>query len=597
LWRLAPHLNCNLRILHTANFFISKGSDYMSSEEIMALAEGGVFPVWFLIGAALVFFMNAGFAMLEAGLTRAKNAGNIIMKNVVDFSIGAIAFLLIGYSLMMGQHNGFIGGINFDIFTKFADYATSSSFVFNLVFCATAATIVSGAMAERTKFSAYCLYSVIISAVIYPIEAGWIWNVGGWLAKLGFIDFAGSTAIHMVGGIIALAGASLLGARIGKYDKKGNARAIPGHSITLAALGTFILWFGWYGFNGAAATDKNMLGLIFANTTLAPAFGAVTAMLFTWIKGGKPDISMTLNGALAGLVGITAGCASLDPIGASVVGIVAGILVVAAVEFIDQKIKVDDPVGAVAVHGVNGIWGTLAVGLFATEGGLFYNGGAHLLGIQFLGILAVAAWTAVASSILFLIIKHTIGLRVSKAEEITGLDIYEHGIESSYSGFLFSPSENAIQPSSVSKPSVDTAIPVTYNTSDGGDKSHNGANTGGAKLTKVTIITNQNKFEDLKAAMEEIGITGMTVTQVLGFGMQKGNKEFYRGAPVDTALLPKIQVDVIVAKVPVDVLIKAAKTALYTGSIGDGKIFVYDVENAVKVRTGDEGYDALQDED
>jgi Amt family ammonium transporter len=569
--------------------FTLKGVGFMSTEEIMALAESGVFPIWFLIGAALVFFMNAGFAMLEAGLTRAKNAGNIIMKNVADFSIGSIAFLLIGYSLMMGQHNGFIGGINFDIFTKFADYATSAGFVFNLVFCATAATIVSGAMAERTKFGAYCLYSVVISAVIYPVEAGWIWNSGGWLAKLGFIDFAGSTAIHMVGGIMALIGASLLGARIGKYDKKGNARAIPGHSITLAALGTFILWFGWYGFNGAAASDKNMLGLIFANTTLAPAFGAVTAMFFTWIKGGKPDISMTLNGALAGLVGITAGCANLDPAGASIVGTVAGIRVVAAVEFIDQKMKVDDPVGAVAVHGVNGIWGTLAVGLFATEGGLFYGGGASLLGIQAIGILAVSAWTAVSMTIVFLIIKHTVGLRVSKAEEITGLDIYEHGIESSYGGFLFSPSENTVQP--VSKPAIDAAIPVTYSAAD------DSQNPAGTKLTKVTIITNQNKFEELKTAMEEIGITGMTVTQALGFGMQKGSREFYRGAPVDTTLLPKIQVDIVVAKVPVDILISAAKTALYTGNVGDGKIFVYNVENVVKVRTGDEGYDALQDDE
>jgi len=539
--------------------------------------------IWFLVGVILVFFMNAGFAMVEAGFTRAKNAGNIIMKNLMDFGLGSIAFMLLGYGLLASEDYifGLIGIPNLGIFTDFSAF-DSSDFIFNLVFCATAATIVSGAMAERTKFSAYCIYSIVISAVIYPIEAGWVWNGNGWLAQLGFIDFAGSGAIHMVGGISGFVGAAFLGARIGKYGKDGKARAIPGHSITLGALGMFILWFGWYGFNGAAAADAAELGSIFVTTTIAAASGAVATMIFTWIKNGKPDVSMSLNGALAGLVGITAGCANVDAVGALAIGLVAGVLVVLAVEFIDIKLKIDDPVGAVAVHGVCGIWGTIAVGLFAVEGGLFYGGGAGLLGVQSLGVLAIAAWTFATVGLTFFIIKKVNGLRVSKQEEITGLDITEHGLAAAYADFMISgngASETVIDGTVPS----DAAIPVVNNSKPG------------AKMTKIVIVTKRNKFEGLKHAFDKIGVTGMTVTQVLGCGMQRGGKEYYRGIPLESNLLPKVKVEIVVSKLPTRLCIDTIKKALYTGNIGDGKIFVYDVENVIKVRTGEEGYDALQD--
>jgi len=539
------------------------------------------FQIWFLVGVILVFFMNAGFAMVEAGFTRAKNAGNIIMKNLMDFGLGSISFLLLGYCLLAAEDYvfGLVGIPNLGVFTDYQNF-DYSDFIFNLVFCATAATIVSGAMAERTKFSAYCIYSIVISAVIYPIEAGWVWNANGWLAQLGFLDFAGSAAIHMVGGISGFLGAAFLGPRIGKYTKDGKARAIPGHSLTLGALGVFILWFGWYGFNGAAAGNIDELGSIFVTTTLAATSAAVATMIFTWIKNGKPDVSMSLNGALAGLVGITAGCAFVDVTGALVIGLVAGVLVVLAVEFIDLKLKVDDPVGAVAVHGVCGIWGALAVGLFALEGGLFYGGGAALLGVQSLGVVTIAAWTFATVGLTFFIIKKVNGLRVADKEEITGLDITEHGLASSYADFMIanvSSSEAAAVPS-------DAAIPVVNNSKPG------------AKMTKVVIITKRNMFEGLKAAFDKIGITGMTVTQVLGCGMQKGGREYYRGVALESTLLPKIKVEVVICKVPLKLCVDTIKKALYTGNIGDGKIFVYDVENVIKVRTGEEGYDALQDE-
>ncbi|MDR3207671.1 MAG: ammonium transporter [Oscillospiraceae bacterium] len=569
-----------------------------------------VWQVWFLIGAALVFFMQGGFAMVETGFTRAKNAGNIIMKNLMDFCIGTVVFLLLGFSLMMSENYvlGLIGVPNLQIFTDFANF-DFSGFVFNLVFCATAATIVSGAMAERTKFSAYCIYSAAISLIIYPIEAGWVWNSQGWLFTKGYIDFAGSSAIHMVGGITAFIGAAILGPRIGKYamDRKTGkktARAIPGHSLTLGALGVFILWFGWYGFNGAAAGGVAQLGSIFLTTTVAPGVATVVTMLFTWIKNGKPDVSMSLNGALAGLVAITAPCANVDALGALIIGVVAGVIVVLAVEVIDFKLHVDDPVGAVAVHGVNGIWGTLAAGLFANPNvpgadgapngvaGLFYGGGAAQLGTQATGVLAIAAWTAVTTTLLFLIIKKTNGLRVKPEEEIAGLDITEHGLVSSYADFLFSP--EAIEPSSLpaSVPGtepIEKAVPVVRKPHPLPDSDF--------KFTKVEIIAKPSRLEDLKVAMNAIGINGMTVTNVMGYGMQKGNlAAHYRGVEVDVTFLPKVRLDIVVCKVPVETVIQAAKKVLYTGHMGDGKIFVYDVENVVKVRTGEEGYDALQDE-
>ena len=549
-----------------------------------------LYGVWFLIGTALVFFMQAGFAMVETGFTRAKNAGNIIMKNMMDFCLGTVMFILLGFAVMMSENYvfGLIGIPNFQIFTDYANFPWSV-FVFNLVFCATAATIVSGAMAERTKFSAYLIYSAVISAVVYPIEAGWIWNTQGFLYKMGFIDFAGSAAIHTVGGITALIGIIFLGPRTGKYVKKQGkivSKAIPGHNLTIGALGVFILWFGWYGFNGAAATTLNGIGglaSIFVTTTIAPAIASVVTMGFTWIKNGKPDVSMTLNASLAGLVGITAGCATLDAIGAIFVGIVSGFLVVIAVEFIDVKLKLDDPVGAIAVHGANGIWGTLAVGLFAVDGGLFYGGGVHQLVIQLIGILCVVAWTTVTMIITFAIIKKYHGLRVTKEEEMLGLDTTEHGLASSYADFMPSVMTSSEQKPIIATP-IEKAIPVVNHS------------TSGTKLTKISVITRQSKFEDLKHALEAVGVTGMTVTQVLGCGMQKGATEYYRGVPVEATLLPKVKVEIVICKVPVADVITAIKTALYTGNIGDGKIFVFDVENVIKVRTNEEGYDALQDD-
>ena len=571
-----------------------------------AIAEfvtSNIFGVWFLIGAALVFWMQAGFAMVETGFTRAKNAGNIIMKNLMDFCIGTVVFIIIGFGLFLGEDLvGLIGKPGFDIFTAY-DKFDWSAFVFNLVFCATAATIVSGAMAERTKFLSYCIYSAVISAVIYPVEAHWIWG-GGWLVKIGFHDFAGSCAIHMVGGISAIIGAKILGPRIGKFVKDKNGKvtkvnAFPGHNLTIGALGVFILWLGWYGFNGAAATSIEQLGSIFVTTTIAPAIATVVCMIFTWIKYGKPDVSMCLNASLAGLVAITAGCDVTDALGSIIIGAVAGVLVVFGVWFLDYKLHIDDPVGAVAVHMFNGIWGTIAVGLFATTTapgsefcGLFYGGGFKLLGLQLLGVLSVGAWTAVTITITFFIIKATVGLRVSAEEEITGLDATEHGLPSAYADFM--PAIDGygadIDIPVTGSASVDDSVPVVLK-SDSGSK----AIGSDVKMTKIEILMKQDRFEKLKAAMMSIGITGMTVTHVLGCGVQKGKPEYYRGVINEATLLPKVQVEIVVCKVPVKTVIETAKKVLYTGHIGDGKIFVYDVENVVKVRTGEEGYDALQD--
>lgn len=565
--------------------------------------------VWFMMGAALVFFMQAGFAMVESGFTRAKNAGNIIMKNLMDFCVGTVVFVFLGAGLLLGEDAlfGLIGIPNLGLFKDFGGYDWGN-FVFNLVFCATAATIVSGAMAERTKFSSYLIYSAVISAVVYPIEAHWVWG-GGWLTRLGanlfgegapeYVDFAGSSAIHMVGGLSALIGAIILGPRIGKYvkNKDGSVKvnAIPGHSITLGALGVFILWFGWYGFNGAAAADSTSLAQIFGTTTLAAGVATCSTMIFTWVKNGKPDVSMTLNGSLAGLVAITAGCANVDALGAIIIGLISGILVVVAVEVIDLKFHIDDPVGAVAVHCVNGMFGTIAVGLFDYNDGVFYGGGFKLLAIQTIGVLAIALWTVVTMTITFKIIEKTNGLRVSKEEEIKGLDSTEHGLINAYADFacavehIYDDDEEAAEITG-SVP-VDEAVPVQLASAP----APNTAVASDVKMTKIEIICKQNRFEALKNAMTGIGITGMTVTNVLGFGTQGGSKERYRGVEVEVSLLPKIQVEIVVCKVPVKTVIDTAKKVLYTGNIGDGKIFVYDVENVIKVRTGEEGYDALQD--
>ena len=541
--------------------------------------------IWFLAGVILVFFMQCGFTMVEAGFTRAKNAGNIIMKNLMDFCMGTIAFLAIGYGILCSGNSigEFMGIPQYDIFTNFSE-ANWSSFVFNLVFCATAATIVSGAVAERTKFTSYLVYSIIISAIIYPIEAYWVWGGNGWLINRGFIDFAGSAAIHTVGGVAGLIGAIFLGPRIGKYitkeDGTKEARAIPGHSLTLGALGVFILWFGWYGFNGAAAGDSIQLAQILGTTTIAAAMGAIGAMTTSWIKSGAPDVSLTLNGALAGLVGVTAGCSSVDAVGAIIIGLVSGLIVVVVVEFVDIKLHIDDPVGAFSVHGACGIWGTIAVGLFAYDGGLFYGGGFDLLTIQIIGIAAIVAWTVITVTALFFVINKTIGLRVSAEEEIAGLDSCEHGLVSAYADFIPMTHEE------FGEKSMAEAIPVYLKEPSAEFKEK--------KMTKVEIITDQGRFENLKSAMEKIGVTGMTVTQVMGCGTQKGADKTYRGVKVGMTLLPKMQVSIVVSKVPVEEVIQAARKALYTGNIGDGKIFVYDIENVVRIRTGESGYDALQ---
>ena len=584
--------------------------------EVLSMIDEKVFGVWFLIGAALVFWMQAGFAMCEAGFTRAKNTGNIIMKNLMDFCIGTVVFILIGFGLFLGEDLvGIIGKPGFDIFTNYAEFDWSN-FVFNLVFCATTATIVSGSMAERTKFLSYCVYSAVISAIIYPVEAHWTWG-GGWLSQLGFHDFAGSNCIHMVGGISALIGAAMLGPRIGKFVKDKNGKvtkvnAIPGHNLTAAALGVFILWLGWYGFNGAACTSVQQLGSVFVTTTIAPALATVTCMIFTWLRYGKPDVSMCLNASLAGLVAITAPCDVTDALGAVVIGVVAGLLVCFGVWLLDYKLHIDDPVGAVAVHCLNGIWGTIAVGLFATNTapgysiadsagnelvGLFYGGGLKLLGIQLVGMCSTALWTAVTITLTFVIIKLIFGLRVKEEEEITGLDATEHGLASAYSGFAIMDVSNTLEMSvnentdlgtsdyaEATKAQREAAVPV-LNTVEKLD-------TG---IHKVVIIAKLARYDALRKAMNDLGVTGMTVTQVMGCGVQKGAGEYYRGVETDATLLPKVKVEVVVSKIPVESVIEAAKKTLYTGHIGDGKIFVYSVDKVVKIRTGEEDYSALQD--
>ena len=578
-------------------------------ETLRTLVSSEVFSVWFLAGAALVFWMQAGFAMVEAGFTRAKNTGNILMKNLMDFCIGTIVFILIGYGLLMGEDlAGFIGRPGFDLLTAYQGF-DYSAFVFNLVFCATTATIVSGAMAERTKFLSYCVYSAVISALIYPIEAHWIWG-GGWLSQIGFHDFAGSCAIHMVGGISALIGAKILGPRIGKYQKDQDGKiikvnAIPGHNITFGALGCFILWVGWYGFNGAAATDVPQLGSIFLTTTIAPSAATVVCMIYTWLRYGKPDVSMCLNASLAGLVAITAGCDVTDAFGSLIIGTVAGLLVVFGVWLLDCVLHIDDPVGAVAVHCCNGLWGTIAVGLFATDAapaygiadasstvmtGLFYGGGFKLLGIQLTGVLSVAAWTFVTMTAVFFAIKAVFGLRVSEEEERLGLDVTEHGLASAYAGFAMVP-----EYLEESLPVVTETVPVYTENEPAVIHVQKEHEPGTPKISKVEIICREASVEALKNALVNIGITGMTITHVLGCGVQKGRPEYYRGIATEASLLPKVQFDIVVSKVPVRTVIENAKKVLYTGHIGDGKIFVYDVENVIKVRTSEEGYDALQD--
>ena len=565
--------------------------------------------IWVLLGAALVFFMQAGFAMCEAGFTRAKNTGNILMKNLMDFCIGTPLYWLFGYGIMFGAGTALFGWIDPFIMKDYSHVLPAgvplwAYAIFQTVFCATSATIVSGSMAERTKFSAYCIYSAAISLFIYPVSGHWIWG-GGWLAEMGFHDFAGSTAVHMVGGVCALIGAKILGPRVGKYGKDGKPRAILGHNLSIAALGVFILWFCWFGFNGASTVGMDsdeLIGsasLVFFNTNLAAAMATLTTMLFTWMRYGKPDVSMTFNAALAGLVGITAGCDAVNPFGAAIIGLICGLLVVLSVEFFDKIAKIDDPVGAISVHGVCGAMGTILTGLFATGRstmkGVFFGGGLKFFGVQILGVLATIAWTAVIITVVFLLIKKTIGLRADTADEVMGLDRSEHGLLTAYSGFPIMPEDGIDASAFMQGPSAPAAAPVSEAVPVAVKKAEKAP--GEPVYTRVQIICRPASLESLKKAMNSIGITGMTVTNVMGYGAQKGKPEYYRGTPVEVTLLPKVQVDIVVSKVPVSDVVDTARKVLYTGHIGDGKIFVQDVENVIRVRTGEEGYDALQSDD
>ena len=595
------------------------------------MSSGWDFQIWKLIAIALIFFMQAGFAMCEAGFTRAKNTGNITMKNLMDFCLGTVTFILIGGPILCAE-NAIAGGLFGDaaqvykgMFSEAATY-NWTDFIFNLVFCATTATIVSGAMAERTNFKAYCIYSMIISAIVYPVEAYWNWGAGnnGWLQQLaqswglidgtaqGFIDLSGSCSIHMVGGLTALIGAYVVGPRIGKYtrDESGKVtkiNAIQGHNVLVGALGVFILWFGWYGFNPAACTTWNGyegMGQVFMTTTIAASLATVTVMMITWFKNGKPDVSMTLNGSLAGLVAITAGCSRVDLIGSVFIGIIAGFILVFGVEFFDKVCHIDDPVGACSVHFLNGLWGTIACGLFSTTTGLFYGHGFAQLGIQVIGVLAICAWTAAWAFLIFGVMKlikrkdgKTPFLRATPEEEIRGLDISEHGLISAYPDFVAQVESidytGAIEVTG--DVPVAEAVSVTHLSEN--DAAVPAKTTKGTKFTKIEIVCKERMLDKLKDGLLSLGITGMTVTHVMGCGQQKGKPEYYRGIQIEATLLPKIQVEMVVAKVPVRDVIEKAKKILYTGHIGDGKIFVYDVLNVIKVRTGEEGYDALQDEE
>ncbi|OJF93604.1 ammonium transporter [Alkalibacterium sp. 20] len=568
--------------------------------------------LWVLIGTVLVFFMQAGFASLETGLTQSKNSGNIIMKNVMDFVTGSLLYWFIGFGIMFGPSiGGIIGSPDFFVQGIYDTTIPGPVFLmFQTVFAATAATIVSGAMAERTKFSSYLIYTVVISGLIYPISGHWIWG-GGWLAELGFVDFAGSVAVHMVGGVSALVGAIVVGPRLGKFDKEGKARAIPGHNLTLAALGVFILWFAWFGFNGASTLSAtgddtlSLIGTIFLNTNLAAVSGTLVAMTLTWVRFGKPDVSVTLNGTLAGLVGITAGCAVVSPFGAVAIGILSSTAMVYAIEFVEQRLKIDDPVGAFGVHGISGALGTILVGLFSTEAGLFYGGGFALLGVQAFGVFVVALWVTLTMFATFKIISVTVGLRVTEEEEILGLDISEHGLTSSYGDFVTVPFEKRelLQNLALKNESPELAFAgssASVTVSEKEEDKHTVAKTSVSKLdrqskmTKVEIIMNKEKFEDVKSELNSIGITGMTVTKVYGYGIQKGKTSYYRGVQVEPNLLEKLRVETVVSEVPVEEIISTLRKVLSTGKAGDGKIFIHSVENAIRISTGEEGTAALR---
>lgn len=546
--------------------------------------------IWIAICTVLVFFMQTGFAMLETGFTRKKNSCNVIMKNIMDFAVGSIFYWILGFGIMFGATTGVVGVI--DLFSN-GDCSAASQTIpqpvfmaWQLVFCATSATIVSGAMAERTAFKSYLIYSAVMSAVVYPISGCWIWNANGWLAQLGFHDFAGGTAVHLLGGSAAFAGAAVLGARIGKYDKKKKSRAILGQNIPLAALGAFILWVSWFGFNGGSVVtsesgfDLVAIGSVFMNTILSSSACAVSAMIITWVRYGKSDITMTLNGIVAGLVAVTAEADQLPHYAALLVGVGAAFVMIYGIEFIDHICKVDDPVGAISVHGLCGAFGTIMTGVFSVEKGVIYTGRFNFLGVQLIGVLSVAVYGLAAMTLLFVILKHTVGIRVSEKAEIMGLDRSEHGWQSNVTDDLISDLSDG---NAKSVTQIDLSKPI--------DRS---AYKADGKIRKVVILMNSSKFESLKDALDEIDITGMTVTNVNGCGIQKGSTDYYRGSEAKSHLLPKIKVEIVISTVPLGLLVDTVKRVLYSGNIGDGKIFVYEVENVIKIRTDEEGKMALE---
>lgn len=627
--------------------------------EVAAVASKALFGsnyVWIMICAFLVFFFQCGFAMVETGFIRSKNAAHTITMNFMVFLVGAIGYFLIGFALQMGGSGGAaglgsggaalnallsipgLGGIlgykGFGLIGTY-DAGIYALFFFQMVFMDTTVTIPTGAMAERVKYSAVVITSFFISIILYPLFANWVWG-GGWLATLGktfglghgVVDFAGSAVVHSMGGMLALSGAIVLGPRIGKFRKDGTARAFPGHNIPMAIIGTIILFFCWFAFNAGSTLSASdfRLSVVATNTMIAGAIGGLVAMFYMWIKFGKPDPSMTANGTLAGLVAVTAPCAFINAVSALIIGAVAGILVCLAVPFIENKLKLDDPVGAISVHGVNGFWGMLAVGLFAdgTYGdglngvsggvrGLLFGDASQLLA-QLVSLAVLIVWGFGVSLVFFKILDKVWGLRISPEDELEGLDLPEMGVLAypdsvrAASELDYDMADNAPIPQlarfnhrlatggalyaapKMSNVPLDRAVPVELITQPVSMMASD------VKITKIDIITKQSKFEVLKEAMNDIGIAGMTVTQVLGCGIQKGKTEYYRGVEKEINLLPKVQVAIVVSKVPVRKVIETAKKVLYTGHIGDGKIFVYDVENVIRVRTGEEGYDALQDD-
>ena len=636
-----------------ASYVATTGSETL--QDVATVANKAYFGAnftWVMICAFMVFFFQCGFAMVETGFCRGKNAAHTMTMNFMVFLVGAVGYFLVGFALQMGGSGGAVGlgsggsalnamvsipglggimGYKGFMLGGTYDAGIYALFFFQMVFMDTTVTIPTGAMAERVKYSAVVITSFFISMFLYPLFANWVWG-GGWLATLGskfglghgVVDFAGSAVVHSMGGMLALSGAIVLGPRIGKFKKDGTARAFPGHNIPMAIIGTIILFFCWFSFNAGSTLNASdfRLAVVATNTMIAGAVGGLVAMFYMWAKFGKPDPSMTANGTLAGLVAITAPCAFVNGISAAIIGLVAAILVCLAVPFIENKFKLDDPVGAISVHGVNGFWGVLALGLFADgkygDGingisggvtGLFYGDSGQFVA-QLICLAVLVIWGFGISYLFFKILDKTWGLRISPEAELEGLDIPEMGVlaypdQQMVRGDLdFDSADNAPikqlerfgyntqkKPAAPAAPKVDIdkAVPVELVSRPAT------AVASDIKITKIEIIIKQSRFEALKLAMNEIGVTGMTVTQVLGCGIQKGKTEYYRGVETEVNLLPKVQVEIVVAKVPVRTVIETAKKVLYTGNIGDGKIFVYDVENVVKVRTGEEGYDALQD--